>query len=69
MVHKEGDRPAFECKIAQGTKGRGVGDPPPPSTTPETVEHPSGSYPGWEQPLWISCIFAYGTTKLLNPPN
>ena len=24
----------------------------PPSTTPETVEHPSGSNPGWEQPQW-----------------
>ena len=28
---------------------QGVGDAPP-STTPETVEHPSESNPGWEQP-------------------
>ena len=24
--------------------------PPPPSTTPEMVEHPSGSNPGWQPP-------------------
>ena len=29
----------------------GGGEPPPHSTSPETVEHPSGVNLGWEQPL------------------
>ena len=49
--------PAADCPTLQpprfgSTKGRGGGGGgfPPPSTTPETVEHPLGSNPGWEQP-------------------
>ena len=72
-------RPAVPLGLGQRSGGGGAPPPlrrgglppppPPPSTTPETVEHPSGSNPGWEQPPCFdsSLLWGPGTAGVMVP--